>query len=755
MSTDFTQAQGGEELQRSLSLSQQRGCPPCDVPGYEPLRFLGSGAYGEVWVAIDRTTGRQVAIKFYLHRGGLDWSLLAHEVEKLAFLSADRYVVQLLDVGWDSEPPYYVMEYIENGSLDERLEREGRIPPGQATALFREIAVGLMHSHGKGVLHCDLKPANILLDQDSKPRLADFGQSRLSHEQTPALGTLFYMAPEQADSQAMPDARWDVYALGAIFYAMLTGHPPHRNEQTITEIESAPQLDARLDRYRRLISKAPPASEHRKIQGVDKRLAEIIDRCLATDPRHRYPTVQAVLGALDARDRRRSLRPLVVLGAVGPILLLGIMSILAWLWFNTSLGNFDDALTDSTLKGLHFAAVGYAQGAGAELQSRFYDVEEAAHDDEVIQALLMMQTEPHMKAVLNSLSIPAEAKLRKNDLVEELRVSAGAKTLESCLYKFDQQMAEENKISYAWFVTDAHGTQLARCRRSDNTLGTNFAWRSYFYGGASDQPDTWRPAEGEHLQKTQLSAAYHSFDKEQGKWIMTISAPVYNHDLHDEADFLGVIGVSFQIADNTKPRETRQTTLIHLLEEDRQFAILVDARNGPHAGLILNHPLYQKILRESADSTADDSLKRFEESAEFRVAPAVLTELSKGVSEYVDPMARDEAGSAYRQSYLAAAAPINIVEGSGADAKKVPTGLMIIVQDPYRGAIGGTLGQLRSSLVGSGLVALAVVGVVIVGMWWLVVRMFRETTHLPFATVPAKVATKETLPMSKSLRPKP
>ena len=126
MSTDFTQAQGGDELQRSLNLSQQRGCPPCEVPGYEPRRFLGSGAYGEVWVAIDRTTGRQVAIKFYLHRGGLDWSLLSHEVEKLAFLSADRYVVQLLDVGWDSEPPYYVMEYVENGSLDERLERDGR-----------------------------------------------------------------------------------------------------------------------------------------------------------------------------------------------------------------------------------------------------------------------------------------------------------------------------------------------------------------------------------------------------------------------------------------------------------------------------------------------------------------------------------------------------------------------------------------------------------------------------------------------------
>ena len=72
--SDFTQAQGSEELLRASQLSQ-RSQPPCQVPGYEPRRFLGSGAYGEVWVGIDRTTGRQVAIKFYLHRGGLDWSL--------------------------------------------------------------------------------------------------------------------------------------------------------------------------------------------------------------------------------------------------------------------------------------------------------------------------------------------------------------------------------------------------------------------------------------------------------------------------------------------------------------------------------------------------------------------------------------------------------------------------------------------------------------------------------------------------------
>src|SRR4029077_13344833 len=98
--------------------------------------------------------------------------------------------------------------------------------------LLTEIAIGLSHAHGKGVVHCDLKPANVLLDQDGKPRLGDFGPSRLSPEPKPALGTLFYMAPEQADMQAVPDVRWDVYALGAILYCLIVGLPPHPNDDS-------------------------------------------------------------------------------------------------------------------------------------------------------------------------------------------------------------------------------------------------------------------------------------------------------------------------------------------------------------------------------------------------------------------------------------------------------------------------------------------------------------------------------------------
>src|SRR5918996_3953916 len=135
MSSDQTQQQSHEDQRRAQQLSLSPTQPPIRLPGYELHSFLGSGAYGEVWVGNDQNTGRQVAVKFYTHRGGVDWSLLSREVEKLVFLSADRYVVQLLDVGWDADPPYYVMEYLERGSLDERLRNDGPLSVEQAVAL--------------------------------------------------------------------------------------------------------------------------------------------------------------------------------------------------------------------------------------------------------------------------------------------------------------------------------------------------------------------------------------------------------------------------------------------------------------------------------------------------------------------------------------------------------------------------------------------------------------------------------------------
>ena len=134
------------------------------------IRRLGTGAYGTVWQAREDNTGRMVAVKYYPHRRGLNWSLLTREVEKLATLYTTRNIVQLLDVGWNAEPPYYVMEFVENGSLRAFMAR-GPLAGNEAVRLGKELCRALIEAHGAGVLHCALKPENVLLDSSFQVRL--------------------------------------------------------------------------------------------------------------------------------------------------------------------------------------------------------------------------------------------------------------------------------------------------------------------------------------------------------------------------------------------------------------------------------------------------------------------------------------------------------------------------------------------------------------------------------------------------------
>ncbi|MEX2142311.1 MAG: protein kinase [Pirellulales bacterium] len=714
MSYDQTQIQDTEEQRKAQELSLQRWRPPIDVPGYEPRRFLGAGAYGEVWVAIDRNTGRQVAIKFYAHRGGLDWSILSREVEKLAFLSADRYVVQLLDVGWDSTPPYYVMEYVEQGSLEDRLRSGGPLGVEQAVALFRDVAVGLVHAHDKGVLHCDLKPANILLDHEGRPRIADFGQSRLSHEQQPALGTLFYMAPEQADLKAVPDAQWDVYALGALFYSMVTGAPPHRYEKsstkTISELEQAHDLEERLDRYRRLIMDSPAPAEHRRVPGMDRGLAEIIDRCLAADPKRRFANVQSVLHALDERARRRARRPLVALGALGPAALLAIVALMAGRWLSLSLDQSERALSDRAVESLGFAADSVAAVAANELEKRFAAVEELANDAALIKLMEEVAGEDEIQRVLAALSDPTvdveverPSELRRirrpleppRDPEPDDRPEPSAEVtdarfpevteLENRLRQLAQSMQVPRK---SWFITSANGVQLVR-EPASTTTGKNFSWRTYFHGGVADYAESWRPAPDQHIQRTHLSAAYKSQSTED--WSVAVSAPVFGGA--SQREFLGVVALSFEVG----------RAFFDLKEAENRFAVLADMRPGGHQGLLVQHPLYFEVPLNERDRLQ-----------QYRLSPDDAHPEVKETKYYQDPMGGDAAGRRFDQRWLAAQRPV-IVRGN-------ETGWVVIVQEAYDETIGGSLDELRSSFVSTGLIALASIAVVIGLLWAFVVR---------------------------------
>jgi hypothetical protein len=734
MSSDYTEQQTATDQQRSKDLSLERTRPPTEVPGYQTQRFIGAGAYGEVWAGVDRTTGRKVAIKFYLHRRGVDWSLLAREVEKLRFLSADRYVVQLLDVGWDAEPPYYVMEYVEHGSLDDLLRRHGTFAVPEAVELFREIAVGLSHAHGKGVVHCDLKPANILLDQDGKPRLADFGQSRLSHEQKPALGTLFYMAPEQADLEAVPDVRWDVYALGVMLYTLLVGSPPHRSDSTIGHIDSATDLTDRLARYRHAIRAAPPAAEHRRVPGLDRALAEIIDRCLAVNPDDRFANVQEVLDALAARERNRERLPMMVLGFLGPLLVLLVTALFSYRGYSRAVENAETGYAQWALQNNKFAAELAAEKVTGQL-GRYFEIARDEADNAAFRPLFFaVADESQALARLVDRDTPdAEIRAARMAFKNEPQRGRLEEHLQDRLNRY-QEVAERDPRAPRFasvFVTDRLGTQLAAAfddNSPSESAGYNTALRTYFHGGSSQGEQVERPlsANPPHIERTHLSGVF--FSRTQRTWKVAISTPIYR-DTNEGRLFDGILVLTVNLGDFSVSQGV-------MAESNDRFAVLVDSREeeGEEPGKILQHPLFEDLAaeRKSVPTSLLGPLAR--------VPQSLLA--GEGSAEYYDPLGKFQAerrdddtaesfaarqavqklSEQYDRRWLAASAPVLPPIGA---AETSQSGLVVVVQSDYQRVVEPAR-QLGRQFVRNSFAMFLVMVAVSLALWYFVVRMFRE-----------------------------
>jgi WD40 repeat protein/serine/threonine protein kinase len=285
------------------------------IPGYVLVKTIGKGAFAEVWKGWQTRTHKWVAVKVFIQKTGVNWLFLQREVERLIRLDKHPHIVSLLDADLEGEVPYYVMDYMEGGSLEQFVDPKRAVEPARAALWMEEMAQALAYVHSKGMIHCDLKPANVLLDEEGHVRLADFGQSRIVTDSSSALGTLFYMAPEQAvtvkDGEPLqPDVRWDVFGLGTTLWAIVTGRVPRGDEEARDALEAAPSLDARLAVYRRIVTARGLPDCRVANPEIDEDLSAIIDRCSDATSLRRYDGVQDVLADLKARRENRPVKPL-------------------------------------------------------------------------------------------------------------------------------------------------------------------------------------------------------------------------------------------------------------------------------------------------------------------------------------------------------------------------------------------------------------------------------------------------------------
>lgn len=266
------------------------------IPGYKIQNLISGGAMGQVYLAIQEALDRPVAIKV------INPSLSADPMFHQRFLKEGKIVAQLRhphivtihDIGEYQSQYYMVMEYIEGGTLKNRIQNG--LSAAQAVGILRQLASALGHAHRQGFIHRDVKPANILFRDDDNAVLSDFGIAKACEDSAPltatglAIGTILYMSPEQAQGKTL-DGRSDLYSLGLVFFEMLTGFRPDRTPDGLTE-----SLPVELSRYQYLL-----------------------DGLLARNPEARFATAEQLIEAIDKRDANKSDATVVLSSAKPPV----------------------------------------------------------------------------------------------------------------------------------------------------------------------------------------------------------------------------------------------------------------------------------------------------------------------------------------------------------------------------------------------------------------------------------------------------
>ena len=269
---------------------------------YRVVGELGRGGMGVVYKVRHRIMPRYAALKMILNsdRAGEE-QRRRFEIDAAALASLEHdSIVRMYEYGEHGTNPFFVMEYIEGGSLADALRDAPPMDFVRAASILRKLARAVSYAHQKGIVHRDLKPANILMNKEGLPKITDFGLARMQSEQnsmaanngqplTPAgqvMGTPAYMAPEQAKGTADgSDHRADIYSLGAILYELLAGRPPFKGNQ--------------MEILHQLWSKTPPTPLIELRPDVPVDLEAVCRRCMEPDPSERYFSASELLADLE------------------------------------------------------------------------------------------------------------------------------------------------------------------------------------------------------------------------------------------------------------------------------------------------------------------------------------------------------------------------------------------------------------------------------------------------------------------------
>lgn len=260
---------------------------------YALVERIDAGGAGEVWRARDERLGRDVAVKILGANADEAFRERFADEARRAASVAHPNVVTVYDEGRDGDESFMVMEFVRGRTLRDVISERGPLAPHEAARIVAQIAAALDAAHEAGVIHCDVKPANVILDDNGHAKLTDFGIARAARgpREHELIGTARYIAPERVAGEA-PTERSDIYSLGLVAFELLAGRPAH------AEMETEDLLRQRLD--------GPPPSLRNARVGVSDAVDRVVRRALARDPQDRYAKAgyfaHDLLGAVEHGD---------------------------------------------------------------------------------------------------------------------------------------------------------------------------------------------------------------------------------------------------------------------------------------------------------------------------------------------------------------------------------------------------------------------------------------------------------------------